>query len=384
MRINFSNQAINNFQNNVLKNVHLTNTKYDYNADNNNADNNNFSATLNITNQSINKYFDEGIFSSQTTPSFADIQSDLGSVHFIYSHDKYSTNDVVKEFGEKYAEVYEKIMSHAPEEKKKEYMAKLDAAFEEAVETESNKMFCKVNKMFENNNIESPLDKDLVKKIFNEVAYAVKDYYLENSSFDLNTYINSKVNFSNKQDFKTYDAFSTVMDIVDLTDHITNKMKKLKDLLLSNSPDDIIQSSDLFKNIQLYTQLLNKDVEKLNDLKKSLNEEELGDSFRKDFMKVIDKETTGLNDMNSKMQRYAEYLEKYGEIQKEVKKANAKRDALNAKLNKTNEDKNQDLIGMYLKRVASADSEIAKLRAQSAEIEAEMANLLKEIKEINI
>lgn len=369
MRINYNDLGTNNIITDPLKNIHLINKKYAAEK----VDENNISATINISEDAVNKYFDEGVFDT--------ISNDMKTNR---SNKIYTSNDIVKEYGKKYAEVYNKIMENAPEDKRTAYLDKLDSAFQKAVDDECNKMIHKIEKCFMDSDMECSLDKESFRDLFSKIANATKDYFVDGSKQQLDTYISNKIGNIESGDFKTYSTFTKVTDMFDYTSKISDKMKSLREMLIENSPDDIIASSDLMNTILSYTNKINKDIEKLNELKDSINTDEMSDKFGKDFMKLMDKKTSDMNDVNSKMQKYAELLEKYKKIQKQIDKANAKREALNQKLDKANETKNQDLVSMYLKRVESYDVKIAKLEAESAQIESEMATLLKDIKESNI
>ncbi|MCT4687575.1 hypothetical protein [Vallitalea sp.] len=366
MKIHYNDLGTNNIITNPLKNIHLINKKYA--SDQN--DKNNISATINISEDAVNKYFDEGAFNK--------ISDNMES------NKLYTTNGIIKEYGKKYAEVYNKIMDNAPENKRTAYLDKLDSAFQKAVGDECNRMFNKIKKCFSNSDMECSLDKESFSDLFSKIANATKDYFVDGSKLQLDTYISNKIGTMDLGDFKTYNTFTKAIDMFDYTNKISDKMKKLRDMLIQNSPDDIISSSDLMNRILSYTNEINNDIDKLNELKNSINTDEMSDKFGKDFMKLMDKKTSEFSDINSKMQKYAELLKKYNKIQKRIDKANAKRETLNQKLDKANETKNQDLVSMYLKRVESYDIKIAKLEAKSAQIQSEMASLLKDIKESKI
>lgn len=382
MRINYNDLRTTNIITDPFKNIHLTNEKY---AVDKKINDKNVSATIDISDDAINKYFDEGVF---------DAISDEMNANNNKSYSSYTTNDIIKEYGKKYAEVYDKIMKNtesyhkigenAPENIRTKYLEKLDSAFQKAVGDECTKMINKIEKFFNESDMECLLNKESFKDLFSKVANATKDYYMDGSKQPMDKYISEKIGNNELWDFKTYDTFSKVTDMFDYTEQISNKMKRLKDMLLGNSPDDIISSSNLMNTILSYTNHINKDIDKLNKLKDSINTDEISDKLGKDFMESIDKKTSDFNDINSKMQKYAELLEKYQKIQKQIDKANAKREALNQKLDKANQSKNQDLTSMYLKRIQSADANIAKLKGESAQIESEMATLLKDIKDTEI
>ncbi|GMQ57847.1 hypothetical protein AN1V17_22420 [Vallitalea sediminicola] len=383
MRINYNDLRTNNIITEPFKNIHLTNEKYA--AADKIINDKNISATIDISDDSINKYFDEGVF---------DIISDEMDTNNNNSYGNCTTNDIIEEYGKKYAEVYDKIMKNtevyhrigenATDNKRAKYLEKLDSAFQKAVGDECTKMINKIEKFFNESDKECLLNKESFKDLFSKVANATKDYFMDGSKQPLEKYISNKIGNNEQWDFKTYDTFSKVTDMFDYTEQISNKMKNLKDMLLGNSPDDIISSSNLMNTILSYTNHINKDIDKLNEIKESINTEEISDKLGKDFMELMDKKTSDFNDINSKMQKYAELLEKYQKIQKQIDKANAKRETLNQKLDKANQTKNQDLTSMYLKRIQSADANVAKLKGESAQIESEMATLLKDIKDTEI
>jgi hypothetical protein len=368
MQIHNNHHTINNIQNNLFKNAHIVNTNSKQN------DNNHSSATLELSQHSMDKYFEKGIFGNNRSKDFI----------LNVSADNTYSSDLVKEYGQKYAEVYEKIMANVDDNKKGEYIEKLDAAFEKAISKESQDMLSKINKLSDSNNKELPFDKDAFNKLFKDVAHAVKDYYVDNASEPISKYIDTKVGFSDRSDFKTYKAFSTVMDIVDITDDLMNKMNTQKYMLTKYSPDEIINSKDIYKSIMSRSEVASNAMEKLGKLYDSISEDELGDTIKNGLMKALKQKEHKLNDMNGKMQRYTEYLEEYKKIQEKIQKATAKRDKLSVKLDKANEAKNQDLVKMYLKSVATQDNEIANLKAKSAEIEAKMAGLLKDINDMDV
>lgn len=368
MQIYNNHHSINKIENNVFKHVQVINTNYNQN------DNNHISASLKLSQNSVDKYFKEGIFNNNPSKNF---------ILNVSTNNTYSS-DLVKDYGQKYAEVYEKIMANVDDNKKGEYIEKLDTAFDEAIAKESQNMLIKINKLSDSNNKELSFDKDAFKELFKDVANAVKDYYVNNESESISTYIDTKVGFSNRSDFKTYKAFSTVMDIVDITDDLINKMNNQKYMLTKYSPDEIINSKDIFDSIMSRSEVTSNAMKQLSKLYENISEDELGDTIKKGLMKVLKQKGTKLNDMNGKMQRYTEYLEEYKKIQQKIQKASSKRDKLNAKLDKANQANNEDLVKMYLKSVATKDNEIANLKAKSAEIEAKMANLLKDIKDMDI
>ncbi|MCT4543726.1 MAG: hypothetical protein N4A63_09305 [Vallitalea sp.] len=372
MRINYQASIVNNIQNNNLANsIRIINKTYSDNFKSTNV-----SAKLEISNKSLDEYFEKGLFDN--------IVKDAKYNNYFIENDTVSTNDILQKFGEKYSEVYEKVMKNATDDKKAEYLEKLDNAFEKAVELQSDTMLKNFNKLFKENNISSTLDTKSFKESFIQVANVIKDYYLENSNENINDYISSKIDFKVKNNFKSYKAFSSVMDFFDYSKEISEKMNWLKGVFIDNSCDDITNSKKLFDDIHNSLEYIQNTLDKLTEIRTNINDSDISDNLKNGLLEAIDNKISSLNDMNGKMQKYTEYLEKYQKIQEKIKKAIAKRDALNAKLDKANEAKNQDLVSMYLKKVASADSELAKLNAKSAEIESQMANLIKEIKETEI
>lgn len=371
MKINYTNAINTNMFNNPLKNIDLINKKYKDNNVNTKED-----VTVNISDNGMDKYFNENIF--KTIADEAETNSDRLSVK------DNNSSDIIKKFGEKYAEIYDKIMEKTPDNKKQEYLDRLDSAFQEAVDKECGKMLDKIEKLYKEQDMESSLNKKAYADLFKDVAIAAKDYFLEDSKGDFNKYIESKIDFSKASDFKTYETFSKVTDFFDEASKISDKMKKLKELLLSSTPEEIINSKNLMNQINKYTESINKDMEELNDLMESIDDADINDDVKKELMGLLENKSDKLNNMNSKMQKYQELLEKYDKVQKRLDKAKAKKELMNAKLDKANQTKNQELISMYLKRIESYDTQISELEANAAQLEAEMADLLQDIKESQI
>jgi hypothetical protein len=362
LRINYNELSTNNIINNQLKNANLHTTRK--------QPQHTISATVNISEDAINKYFDEGIFD--------DISNN------IESKERYITDGTIDKYGKKYAEVYKNIMENAPESKRTAYLEKLDSAFQEAIGDESNRIINKIENFLSDSKIESSLDKESFKEFFSKIANAAKDYYIDGSTKQLDDYINDKIGDNKLWDFKTYGAFTKTIDIIDYTEQIRDEMKSLKDFLIGNSANDIISSNDMMDRIRSYADKLNQDIDKLNELKESIDPDEINSKFGKELIESIEKKTSQLNDINGKMQKYTELLERYKKIQGKIDKAKAKRESLNQKMDKANQTKNQDLVTTYLKRIQSADANVATLEAESAQIQSELATLLKDIKESKI
>jgi len=363
MRININNPAIQPFQNNgLMKNSQLLFKP---------VNKTNQNAILNLSSQSVDQYFKNGVFKSP----FGEIRRQNTS----QSHSTYqNTNDTMDYYGKIYAEMHEKIMTHTPQEQQGEYLEKLEAAYSETIHDMAKGMADDIEKLFEKFGVESPLDEREFKELFKEIAIATKNYHLENETGDIATYIEKHVDFSKNPDIKSYDAFTKVMDLVDLSKNMTQKARGIKELFTMNSPDNLIVP-EAFSIVNNHVNGLAMDLAMFSELKESLNLYELGEKFGKAFSQVMDKQHSNLTDATSKMQRYAEYLEKYKKLQEEIKEAEAKRDIYNQKLDKANQAKEEKLVGMYLKQVASMDAAIATLKAESAQIEAQMARLLKDI-----
>ncbi|GKX31431.1 hypothetical protein SH1V18_39110 [Vallitalea longa] len=371
MKINYNNITNPNLYTNPLKNINLTNKKYQDNSVNTKQD-----VIVDISDDGIDKYFNENIF--KAIADEAETDSNRLSVK------DNNSSDIIKKFGEKYAEIYDKIIEKTPDNKKEEYLDRLDSAFQDAVDNECSKMLHKIEKLYKEENMESSLNKKSYAELFNNVAFAAKDYFLEDSKQDFNKYIESKIDFSKVSDFKTYETFAKVTDIFDSASKISDKMNKLKELLLSSTPEEIIESKNLMNQINKYTSSLNKDIKALNELMESIDDADINVDVKKELMGLLESKSDKLNDMNSKMQKYQDLLEKYDKVKKRLDKANAKKELINAKLDKANQTKNQELISMYLKRIESINTQVSELEVQSAQLEAEMADLLKDISESEI
>ena len=325
-----------------------------------------FSVEVKISDTSIDKYFDETLFQDITNSS-DQISKD-------------SSDETIKKMGEKYAEVYEKIMENTPDDKKQEYLNKLDSAFQKAVDTECSKMLNNIAQVYKNQDIQSTFNKESYADIFNSVAHATKEYFLEDSKVDLDLYIEKKVDFDKTQ-FNSYESFSLVTEFFDTTSKVSDKINNLKDILSTKGSDEIVNSNSLYGKVNDLSKSISKDIDELTELKKSINNSDLKDNVKSEIVDMLDKKLDKLNNFNGKTQKYTELLEKYKKIQKRLKKSTAKRESIQAKLDKANQTKNQRLISMYLKRLEAIDSQTAEIEAEAAQIQSELADLAKDIKD---
>lgn len=366
MRINVNNTALQSFQNNAL----TRNASQPFKA--NGAMNQN--TFLNISSESVNQYFNS-VFKPPINP--------VNMASYDYAISKGNTNEAINRYAETFADIFDNIQHHAPDVNRDEYITSLSRAYAKAVDEEADDMIDDMEALFEKFDMEIPLDKKKFKELFKEVSEAIKNYHLENKPGDMGEYIEKHVDFSKNPDIKSYDAFKTVMDLVDTSTTMIHQANATKGMIMNNSPDKLI-SDDALAILGMHTNGLNNGLNLLSELKDKLNLDELGEAFGKGFRQVMDKQSHNLTDFSGKAQRYQEYLEKYDKLQDDIAKAEAKREAYNEKLDRANQVKDENLVKIYLKQVASMDAQIGALKAQCAEIEAEMAALRKDIASTSI